>query len=359
MPPSIRTLVDFDLMPSNPSSLQFRAAVIGCGTIGASASASEDVGILSHAEAIAACPQTDLVAFCDSDAGAVKNALNAYQLDQDAAFTSIDELLTKAKPQFVSIATPDATHASVAMKVLACESVRAVLLEKPIALDTAEAEKLVNTAKDRNIAFAVNFSRRYSRRFQTLRNEIYEGRFGLLQSVTGFYTKGILHNGSHWIDLLRFLTGEQITDVRAIPHNDTNDHDSTPDVDFRLASGVVAHLVGCDKDAFTLFEMDLLFSDGRIQMTDSGHSINVMRPQLSSRYAGYKFLEQETSTTQQPAMKDLMLYAVEDLVASVGETRIPISSASDALMAARVGKAVIESLQIDEMWLSVNSDRLK
>lgn len=325
-----------------------RAALLGCGMIGSSRSTNPAVGVLSHAEAISICPETELLAVCDPVESRASEVAGEFGVQ--AEYTNVDRLLDEVQPEFVSIATPDHTHANIGLKVLRASSVRAVLLEKPIALECAEGRRLIESAQERNIAFAVNFSRRYSSVLGSLSKRIRGNEFGPLQAASGVYTKGIRHNGSHWIDWLRFMAGQNIVSVRATAHCDINDEEPTPDVEFLLNGGAMARLTGCSKDAYTIFEMDLLFESGRIRMTDSGFHVEVWRPAVSDRQAGYRYLE-DTGESYQNAMKDLMLHAVHDLAACCRTGIAPKSTAESALIAAEAGDAALRSLQQESTWV--------
>ena len=193
---------------------KFKAVVIGCGYIGVGKdSTHSEVGIFSHAAALFASPHTELVALVDCNPNKLDEA--AMRFGVNNVFTDIKSMLSVTAPEFVSIAT-DQTHADIASVILDCPSVKLILLEKPMATNAREGANLIKKATERDVLLAVNFSRRYATKFQSLRREISNGLLGKLQSVVGFYGKGILHNGSHWIDLLRLLTGEEILKVRAI-----------------------------------------------------------------------------------------------------------------------------------------------
>src|SRR3954454_6696667 len=121
-----------------------RAAVIGCGRIGSElAETAHALGVQSHAGAFAASAHTELVAVCDADAA---RATRAGELWGVPAFVDVGDLLRSARPEVVAVAPPAATHAAVAGAVLAASGVRGALVEKPLALDAAEAQALVALA---------------------------------------------------------------------------------------------------------------------------------------------------------------------------------------------------------------------
>src|SRR5262249_31548670 len=123
-------------------------------------------------------------------------------------YADAGRLLRDAAPEIVSIATPDDTHAELLELVCTTESVRAVLAEKPLALDPDEAERLVRLAESRGVVLAVNYVRRFAPSHRRLERWLADRPLGRIELVRGTYVRGIKHNGTHWLDLARFLVGE-------------------------------------------------------------------------------------------------------------------------------------------------------
>ena len=213
-------------------------------------------------------------------------------------------------------------------------------MEKPLALDLAEARKLKLLADGRGIVLAVNYSRRYSAGHERVRKMIRVGELGKIQTVTGYYTKGVLHNGTHWFDLARFLLGE-IVAVQGFRSQQRNSPDPCLDVRLKFDSGVSGALQGCQAEAHSIFEMDIIGSDGRIRITESGHKIERFVVGESSFYSGYDSLQYQDSWDGEPS--DTLLVAVRDLVGCVTNGGVPLCSGDDAIAALAIGIAAIES----------------
>jgi predicted dehydrogenase len=81
----------------------------------------------------------------------------------------------------------------------------------------------------------------------------------------------------------------------------------------------------------------VLAQAGRIEIRSGGHDIRLFRAQPSRLYSGYT----ELAPDDRPlgTMRDLMLHAVEDLVAAVAEGREPLCSGADGLAALRIAEA--------------------
>jgi predicted dehydrogenase len=319
---------------------KLRAAVIGCGFIGCGQALNADeVGVFSHAEAYIASDQTTLVALCDEAESRLANLPNRYC--RIPTCTSIADCLETHRPDIVSIATPDQTHFEIAMQIIAFPSVRGVLLEKPIALSSSEARKVVQAAARENVTLAVNYSRRYAKRFQFIAEQVKAGALGEFQSILGLYTKGIVHNGSHWIDLLDFF-GFQIKKVKAHLKNPNMQVDPTPSVAFEL-DGCTAYLAGCDEKCFTVFEMDIVGTLGRVRICDGGFRVEWSMARPSERFSDYTVLGSKGGG-QDGGMKDAMLHAVNDLAQSIVCGRDPLSTGETALASIEICEAILHSL---------------
>lgn len=305
-----------------------RAAVIGCGKIGSQFADDPNrsrIGVYSHAEAYVCCEQTELVAVCDVDPKLAEATAARWGIK--AWFTTIEELLREAKPELVSICTPDPTHFALGMSAATSASVRGLFMEKPLAMSLSDADTLLETCRQNHVTLAVNYSRRYAQSHRRVKERIASGGIGRLQTVHGFYTKGILHNGTHWIDLLGFLCGPIF---RAIPLSigAEKDPDPTIDVCFELPDGIRAVLQGVDHRAFTIFEMDVLGTNGRIRITEGGHEIHFSEPKPSPLYTGYVTL----AATHEPfePVLDTTFNAVCDLARCVIERKQPICNGESA-----------------------------
>ena len=321
--------------------MTLRAALLGCGWIGSEFRTDTPAGIYNHAAAYRACPDTELVAICDSDPAKLNRA--GEQWEVAGRYADARELFAQAKPEIVSVCTPDATHFEYLKAALAAPSVRAILAEKPLALEINEAEEIVKESEARGVTLAVNYSRRYSDGHADLRAWIRDGGLGTIVAVGGFYTKGAFHNGTHWFDLARWLVGE-IAEVTGFDLLGEKNADPTLDVVLRFENGASGHLQAFDAAAGTLFEMDILGTKGRVRIVEPEGKMTTFDLHESRIYSGYRVFEEgEVRPTRN---QDTVLHAVEDLVSCVETGRLPRCSAADGLAAVRVAAAVRDSVRL-------------
>ena len=142
---------------SEPSRLS--VALVGCGRIAQ-----------VHQQYLAEIPEAELVAVCDGEPQA-RSAMSARV--GVPAYASIDELLPRAAPRVVHILTPPPTHANLALRALEADA--HVFIEKPMALDTAEADTLVEAARRRGLIVTADHNRWFDPVVQRARALLHEG----------------------------------------------------------------------------------------------------------------------------------------------------------------------------------------
>jgi predicted dehydrogenase len=190
------------------------AAVIGLGFIGAGDPVSGDaigqkVADLdgTHAHALAAHPQVQLVAGSSRDEGRRRRFEERMQVDR--TYADWREMLAVEKPDIVGIATHSPYHAEI---TVACAEagVRAILCEKPIATSLRNADRALSACRKHGTILAVNHSRRWHPLWQAVREEISNGGIGQVQHAVVHWSSGRLGNiGTHMFDLLRMLLGAE------------------------------------------------------------------------------------------------------------------------------------------------------
>ncbi len=186
-------------------------AVIGCGYIGT-----------YHARAIQSAAGAELVAAVDPDAqrrDEFGRALGLTRLLSDPA-----ELLTDPAVDAVVVAVPNALHKPLANSFL--EVGKHVLVEKPMALDTEEAQQMAKLAHANDLRLLVGHMWRFDPEAQFLRNAIVEGLLGrviktkgygihALWGPSGWFTErakagggALADMGVHAIDTVRYILGD-------------------------------------------------------------------------------------------------------------------------------------------------------
>lgn len=225
-------------------------AVTGCGHIGK-----------RHAEMIARNPEAKLIALIDVKE---KDKLNIGQYNVPF-FNSLELFLQSGiDADVINIATPNGLHAEQAL--LALQNKKHVVIEKPIALTKADAEKIIFKAlHEHKYVFAV-MQNRYSPPSTWAKEMIDSGKLGKIFMVQlncywnrdeRYYKAGTWHGSkeqdggtlftqfSHFIDILYWLFGD-IDNIQSrfhsFNHQILTDFEDSGIVTFTLANGAMGCL---------------------------------------------------------------------------------------------------------------------
>jgi predicted dehydrogenase len=164
-----------------------------------------------------------------------RGRVRAEALGVARAYASLDELLADSSVEVVHVTSPNHLHVPQAERILA--SGRHVVCEKPLAMTASESAALVGLAEKTGLVNAVSFNIRFYPLHQHVRDVVAKGELGDVRFVTGHYfqdwllletdwnwrlepdkggsLRAVGDIGSHWLDLVTFLTGQPIVSVMA------------------------------------------------------------------------------------------------------------------------------------------------
>ena len=246
------------------------AAIVGLGRVGQGYDydASPDRLVLSHANAFAAHPGFELVAGVDPDPRERGRFTRKFSAP---AYADVGGLLARHHPEVVAVAVPTPAHLPVFRELMA-GGPRAMLCEKPIARSSKEAREMVGLAREHGCALAVNYMRRFEPGTRALAAAIREGHFGEIHKGVAWYSKGLLNNGSHFIDLLRFLLGGVSAVESVLAGRRQDGADPEPDVFLRFGGARIALLAGRE-ECFSLQALELAGTRGMVRYLAGGEDI--------------------------------------------------------------------------------------
>jgi len=166
---------------------------------------------------------------------ASKSDQAAQQMGIPRAYATLDELLGDDRAQVVHITTPNRLHFEQASRAL--QAGKHVMCEKPLAMDAKQSAALVELARQSGLAAGVNYNVRFYPLCLEARERVARGDLGQVYSVCGSYVQDWLHQptdynwrvlaeqggalravadiGTHWLDLVTTITGQQIEAVCA------------------------------------------------------------------------------------------------------------------------------------------------
>jgi predicted dehydrogenase len=188
-----------------------------------------------------------------------KARANASQYSIPLVFETPEALCSSSEIDAIFIVSPDALHLSHVL--LAAKHGKAILCEKPLAMNAGEVEEMLAAAKAANVRFGVAQNMRFNRSLEIIHRWIAEGRIGKPQLAhsqfsyaaagsprTWIYDPSLALGGPigdvgiHCIDALRFVLGTDVTGVSTLAHRDagSGEVESHAVVALDLASGAMA-----------------------------------------------------------------------------------------------------------------------
>jgi predicted dehydrogenase len=156
-------------------------------------------------------------------------------LNLERAYTSLDELAADATVDVVHLCTPNYLHFDQAGRLL--RAGKHVLCEKPLTMDSAESELLVALARETGKVGGVAYNLRYYPLCQEARALVEKGAIGQpklahgsflqdwllypgdwnwrLDPKLGGQLRAVSDIGTHWLDLVTWITGRKVTELCA------------------------------------------------------------------------------------------------------------------------------------------------
>lgn len=205
-----------------------------------------------------------------------------------ACFDRVESLIGKF--DVISICSPTEFHKNDVLNAIKLRP-KLIFCEKPVTSNAEDSRLLIEKCRENNILLAINHTRRWDPKIEELKNDLELETRGQLRSVIATYNKGILNNGSHLIDLLRYLFGDLIIEMTYDKVFDYSEDDPSIPMLLATSDGIPIHCAVGHAGDFALFEVQFIFSKGILTMRDGGLSWNVRSLVESNHFAGYNVLD--------------------------------------------------------------------
>ena len=152
-----------------------RVGIIGVGGIARGA----------HIPGYKAQPDVELAAFCDVVPGKAAEAAREFGVPQ--AYESYRDMLDREKLDAVSVCTPNSTHKEATLAAL--NAGLHVLCEKPIAMNLAEGQEMVETARRLGRVLQIGLHMRFEPDIQTIKRFVEGGELGDIYYAEATYLR--------------------------------------------------------------------------------------------------------------------------------------------------------------------------
>jgi 1,5-anhydro-D-fructose reductase (1,5-anhydro-D-mannitol-forming) len=237
-------------------------------------------------------PNSQLVAIMRTNAQKAEETANRHNARR--WYTDAASLVNDPEVDAVYIASPHYLHPE--HVALAARAGKNVLCEKPLGVNTAQAQQCVDICKTNGVTLTVAYYRRFWDITQAMLNFLRDEAIGQVVTaraqVTDFFegdnertwllsrakTGGdaLANVGAHWVDLIRYLLGE-VTDVMAYCSSKFSgfETDDTTITEMRMASGALVSLIVTRRTPVITNELDIFGTEGRLYASplSDGHLI--------------------------------------------------------------------------------------
>lgn len=200
---------------------KYTAALVGLGRIGYSLGLDKKrEQPASHTMALLNNPRINLIAGCDTDSIALSKWQDANK--KAVGYSDSANLYARCRPDIVTVAVNENAHLKEVVEAIHAKP-KLVILEKPVALNLSEAEKIQQEAEKFQVPVLVNHERRFAEDFKLAKS--YMKKIGDIQSIraelcsslcvynpaeekTGAYS--LIHDGTHLVDAVLFFLEDDL-----------------------------------------------------------------------------------------------------------------------------------------------------
>ncbi len=261
-------------------------AIIGCGRIS-----------LNHIKA-AISNKLEIVALCDIDESVIDEKIEKFELLGVKKYTDYKRMLEDEQLELIAIATDSGSHAAIAIDCI--DSGCNIIIEKPIALSIEDADKIIKAANDKNVKVSACHQNRFNKAIQKIREAVEAGRFGKLFHATAtirwnrgehYYTQApwrgtwerdggaLMNQCIHNIDLIRWMMGDDITEVVGFTDNLNHNYIDAEDLGvaiIRFANGSYGVIEGTTNVFPKNLEETLYIFGENGTVKAGGQSVNII-----------------------------------------------------------------------------------
>jgi UDP-N-acetyl-2-amino-2-deoxyglucuronate dehydrogenase len=357
-----------DIRAGQPATPPSRFAIIGCAA-----------GIAAtHLQALAQVPDAQIVGMSDINVerGTARAAEHSCPF-----FTSHHALLLETRPDIVVVLTPHPFHAPIAIDCL--QAGAHVLVEKPMAVEVADADRMNEAADATGRILAVNFQQRFRPVIERARALIEAGEIGAIVRTlclepwyrpAAYYRSaawrgtwageggGVLMNQApHTLDIFCHLAGMPTTVwgwTRTQSH--AIECEDSAQAMLEYGNGAPGYLAISTVEAGMKGRVQVIGDRGGLEITGSQLTVYRFEPSLQEHMASSTEMfgapRVETETLDIPGDGGGHLAVYQDLLEAIASGRRPRCDGREALMSLELANAIILS-SLSNQRVSLPLDR--
>lgn len=221
---------------------------------------------LSHARAYSLHSDFSLLGAADPEPALRQQFTERYKT---AAYASVAGLLAAGNADVIVIASPTDTHLAIVREVLQGSTPRLILCEKPLAYSESDATEMERLCRERDVLLFVNYIRRADPAVIEVKRRLDTAQIVAPFKAVVWYSKGLLHNGSHFLDLLAFWFGPVQHAALICAGENRGEQDAEPDFRLGFTHGS-AIFCAAREENFSHYTVEIVAANGRLRYEQGG-----------------------------------------------------------------------------------------
>ena len=317
----------------------FSCVLIGLGDIGLNYDLHQDQDkyIQTHSRAFYLNSGFDLQAGVDINTDACNIFSKRYNIE---SYTVIEDALIEVKPDLIILAVPTSFQLEAIKKIAKCFIPKAILCEKPMGDNLDQGKEIVSICRKKDISLYVNYIRRCLPECKDIKKRIDSDSIKSPMKCIAWYSKGLMHNGSHMINLMEYWFGECL-DIKIIDKGrEYQGFGFEPNAYLKFEKCDVI-MMSAWEEFYSHFTIELICATGRLYW--SQHNLEWIKVVDSNNFKGYRFLTDKSEKIFSGTEKYQMHVAEELYLAMSGH----VSSIS-------TGEQALETLHTIDSILSMD-----
>lgn len=325
---------------------RLRVAVIGAGHLGR-----------IHSKLLGSVDGAQLVAISDPIESARANAAKLFDVP---TFSDYHDLIDQIDAAI--IAAPTDAHAEIATDLL--KAGKHLMVEKPLAISAADADRLSMLASSRRLTLQVGHVERFNPAFTALGDIGVDVKY--VEAVRASRFPGrcldvgvVMDLMIHDIDLVCSMTNAAVSSIAASGIAVVSDHEDIAEARIEFDCGLIANLKASRVSPTPTREMHVYGAGGFAEIDFSGPAIHTVRPsdsllersfdldQATDNPLGYSdqlFVDHLELETQQLEPRNAILDELHDFVISIQSGVAPTVSGIAGARAVTIAEKILNSI---------------
>ncbi len=267
------------------------AVIIGCGDIGFLFDYNKKItGALTHFRAFRDSGYFEVTGIADKE----KKIRDIINHDFGVkVFSDYEKMCAELRPDVIVVATNDESHYGILANVIKYKP-RLVFCEKPLSLNLDDVEKISKHYSVEKILLQVNFTRRFLEQFEDIKKIIDEKKIGEIESITFYYSRGLIHNASHYLDLINWYIGETEKNLFKVSvKKGLSKRDDSYSFDMIYKNGPEVRFIAMNPTKLSFAEVDFIGTKGRVKINyrNEIEKYKVVENKIFRGYSAYELYE--------------------------------------------------------------------